>query len=732
MNKGVYSNFFIILISLSITLVYFMIFYKCLFALPAPSDPLEYITPALHVDEIFPYLDRIVLWIWLRFLIFLQVPSVLVGGVSILLISSLTLGLIVWWLIKNVSLFSAACFTILYVLTPMILEIASYPYPMQLMVFFLLLTLIVIYNTNSINKALFYSGIGFGLAVLSKIQALPFILFLACYIIFLSYKETYTVIIRRFFILILGILSSIIVIFSLLIILDGYHNTLEMILQYFNINLEGQYAGRRDNSFPKVHLFLLEPSSILAVLGVIIVFVKKEFFFLRKFVFAGFFQLFGLLIIYILTQRGGGIIPNYYIDFQIIGLLVFSAILGIMLKDIKLINSLSFFVALILFSFFVIIVFSQTINKVDIYSPIHIVNNKFSVVVAISLWFLIITIGYLLLKKNKFYKNQQLIFISLIIILVCVVIRSQEGVSGALYRKNQWIPNYNILNYVSSLNENKTIWLYTILNAKNVDISSNENNKFYKVFFQNKAIYYDNELLFGKNKLIKNGILITDVPNLYYQYSNLNYGSLPNSYMLLLNKKKSYFFLDKDESVSLIKTKELRSLYDLIEFNYVYLPKENSFLKEIDSSDINNLEIKLINLKDSFFIKQTKDGGLKISPKKHSSIDFRLHFLNSTDVHEDKLYVLSTDRVKLEDNTILLLFLKYSNNGKEVNKLLRIKKDSETNIMIQRIPKNATNISYGWVVDSASFDKSIHLPRILITSYNLINGNIPLWITNYD
>lgn len=103
MKQQKYTTLNNLLFSCTIGLVYFAVFYKYLFALTSFRDPFEYMSHTLDLTNSFPYLDRIVLWLWLRFVSCFQIPPEQIGGIALLIVSSATIGLITWWLIKNIN-----------------------------------------------------------------------------------------------------------------------------------------------------------------------------------------------------------------------------------------------------------------------------------------------------------------------------------------------------------------------------------------------------------------------------------------------------------------------------------------------------------------------------------------------------------------------------------------------------------------------------------------------------
>ena len=137
---------------------YFLINYFFLFSLTAPSDPLQYVGPALHPENGFPFLDRTLLWLWIRFIAIFPIPPEEVGGVATLLLSSMTLMVGTWFLAKKTNLLAASIFIFLYLMSPIITGIASYTYPMQLLVFVMLLTLVMIELADNVHIKFFIAG----------------------------------------------------------------------------------------------------------------------------------------------------------------------------------------------------------------------------------------------------------------------------------------------------------------------------------------------------------------------------------------------------------------------------------------------------------------------------------------------------------------------------------------------------------------------------------------------
>ena len=362
------KSYRIFLLPILVFLSYFSINYFFLFSLTTPSDPLQYVLPALAPENGFDFLDRVLLWLWIRFVALLPISPEYIGGIATLILSSLTLAISVWFLNKKIGVLAGAIFFFLYLFSPVITGIASYTYPMQLLTFVLLVTLIGINEATNPRNLFFIAGFGCIFLVFSKIQGASFIFFILFLLISgqknkIDMRGLFENITWVFF----GGLSAICLISLTIVIIDGTHMVPKLARQFFSNTAAVQFAGRAEGGIPPVYKFLYEPTFIIALFFSVCGLFSRHSKFIRLFAVAALSQFVGLMLIYLITQRGGPVISNYFLDFQVIGLIVASAVLAeLMNQDIKKYN----FIWIYFFSIlaFVVLIFLVD-GKIGGYAP---------------------------------------------------------------------------------------------------------------------------------------------------------------------------------------------------------------------------------------------------------------------------------------------------------------------------------------------------------------------------
>ena len=84
-------------------------------AVPAtPSDPIQYIGPALAPDYGFPFLDRLFLWLWLRLFSLFPFDPKFVGAYATLAQAVVTYWVASFWLSYRFGSWSIITFTFLF------------------------------------------------------------------------------------------------------------------------------------------------------------------------------------------------------------------------------------------------------------------------------------------------------------------------------------------------------------------------------------------------------------------------------------------------------------------------------------------------------------------------------------------------------------------------------------------------------------------------------------------
>lgn len=289
----------------------------------SPSDPLEYVGAALAPQEGFPYLDRVALWLWLRAFALLPIPLEYIGPVATLTQTVLILGVGVYWLARKFGPLPGALFGGLYMLSPMVLGIATYTYPIQLMT--LCLLGVALANTRSPRAGtMLGSGAGLALAALSKVQAGGAAIVLALRIARAPNGLRWLALLALGGVVTLGLVTG------LLIVLDGPSQPMRIVETFFFGGAGAtQFSGVATGGIPPFHYYLAEPTAVLAVIGAVIPWIWHRARELRIFAAFAIGQTVFLVAIYVITQRGGALISNYSFDAVVFGLIAFSGAAGL-------------------------------------------------------------------------------------------------------------------------------------------------------------------------------------------------------------------------------------------------------------------------------------------------------------------------------------------------------------------------------------------------------------------
>lgn len=299
---------------------------KTSFVLTSPSDPLQYVQPALDPSHGFDFLDRIFLWLYLRTFAAIPIAREFIGPTATLVITSLIALIIGLWIAFRFSLTASGIFLGLCLLNPFLISISTYTYPMQLMTLVLISSLIMTSELQNPIMRNVMGGIGIALAILSKVQG-------AGLAITLVGKEMFGIKSKRVFfnilLIIFGFVITVQALLILLIIVDGKEATFKLFAGYFsNGTATTQFDGRNGaGGFPPFYQLFFEPIflfSILGVLGCIFLFGNVE----RFLAIAATVQILLLIFIYVVSQRGGPLIHNYLFDFLVLGSACFAIAIG--------------------------------------------------------------------------------------------------------------------------------------------------------------------------------------------------------------------------------------------------------------------------------------------------------------------------------------------------------------------------------------------------------------------
>ncbi|RJQ25503.1 hypothetical protein C4565_08255 [Candidatus Parcubacteria bacterium] len=489
------------------------------FVLTMPSDPLEYVAPALHPEQSFPYLDRIVLWLWIRLVAMFPMPLEIIGPVSTLIVTATMLFIATWWL-ERIQPLAGSIFAAVYITSPMILGIATYTYPMQLMTLVLLLSLISMDFLQWKNSRHLIGGVGCGIASLCKIQGGAFFGFLLIDV-FVRKDRRLTNLVSAC----CGIVIGISIIFMIVVITDGPFQLITVFKQYFQADtLNAQWYGRQLGNLPPFYKYLFEPTCVIACAGILLPWADTKLFRFRPFAATAAVQFVFLLGIYVITQRGGLIIHNYSIDTFVFGVIAFAGSVAIIFKS----ERLSFWkqiligFSLISCSFLIVEYFGYFSKEVAVYKP-HRISLNFSVILAIvAAWvsvFVIFGMQRLTLKKKKLHLS--IFFVSLLLAL-SVSIRAGEGVKDGKFRK-QWSAPYHIIGRQVTRLKDYSTWVCVKENHKTISEGSLAAKQIFDAFYfrENNKKRINVKLVFGADDPISFRFLITDQAYLINKYSNL-------------------------------------------------------------------------------------------------------------------------------------------------------------------------------------------------------------------
>jgi hypothetical protein len=317
------------------------------FVLTTPSDPLQYIQPALNPSNGFEFLDRTFLWLYFRLFSLLPIDPELIGPIGTLFINSILLFFVSLWLSMRYGLVSSSIFIALSLTNPFLISLSTYTYPTQLMTLVIVMTLIIYIEIDSIRTKNLVLGIGFCLAVFTKVQAIGVLILFLFILTFKALKGKRNIELLWY---LAGLIIGATFIFLTLVILDGPPATVQHFLQYFQGNTaKVQFEGQGGiGGFPPFQQYFSEPIYLVAVIGCVLALVnlkRPE----QYFAITALAQMGTLLSIYFITQRGGTLIHNYTFDFLILGMVCFSIAVGKFLKGIKYsyLNTFSILILLI-------------------------------------------------------------------------------------------------------------------------------------------------------------------------------------------------------------------------------------------------------------------------------------------------------------------------------------------------------------------------------------------------
>lgn len=490
-------------------IVFLVISVSSSFVLTSPSDPLQYVSVAISNPSVYPFLDRLFLYftigLFSKFINGLEY----IGGITTLSITTCILISGTFWLNKIFGLKNSLIFSILFICSPMILGISSYTYPTQLLSLLILLSVFIIYFFN-IKYKFIILGIFYILIIFTKVQGFAFIILLL-FLILKSDKITF-----HFCQIVIGFLFGIIILILFGKLVNNNFNLIEVFIHYFSDSgdFSPQFKGRGEVNTPPFYLILLNPVTAVSIYGLTCPLFNQKYRNLRIFSYAGFTQLFGLITIYLISHRGGPLIPNYLLDTYILGLVPFSIILADNFK-IKVKN-------LILLLFFILL-----LSTLFIFTPAKLFLSGFEWGIQFSYQIIPIYLLFFIISFPNIkilYKNN--------IILICFLILISNiyyGLSDGSARRNWSIPYHNSSIAISKINSINSIDLITRFNTFDYEDGSWRLKSIYSNFYEKNNInniYINsfNKNMFRDTKLLTTSTIVTDSP--FITFHKLNYSTI--------------------------------------------------------------------------------------------------------------------------------------------------------------------------------------------------------------
>ncbi|MGC6439364.1 MAG: hypothetical protein ACON4Q_01835 [Candidatus Puniceispirillaceae bacterium] len=311
----------------------------------SPSDPMQYHAGSFSAGAHFPFFDRLVLMVSLKiFALMLPVDAYLAPVMTLSYVLGAA-GLAGFWLYQRFGRGAATLFMVVFASAPAWMSIASYSYPMQCLSFFLILYLVAADRLGTSQWRYLILGVISVFILFSKVQGAG-ILCLTCAEIALR-REGWVMNLVRYAI---GGVIGLALLLGLILMFLGPTDMVAMFKEaLFGATLSGQIKGRGEGGIPPYFVYLFQPHYWLAFLGLLLPFIVVApahgphlMTASRHAAFVGLGQFGFLMLIYILTWRGGPPISNYILDSFTCGLISLSILLGTVkpLRHIKFSHAL--------------------------------------------------------------------------------------------------------------------------------------------------------------------------------------------------------------------------------------------------------------------------------------------------------------------------------------------------------------------------------------------------------
>ncbi len=490
--KNIARNHKLIFLHIAANLsIFLLVIFWFGFSLTNPSDPSDYINSVINKESKFNYPDRLLLWFLLRFFYWMGIEGSLVAPVTTTFISLFVFAIAFTWLAYRFSLTSATFFSLLMHSSPAWIGVATYTYPMHGVALCSVLFIIVIFEMQDCILKNFLLGIIAGLACLFKIQGFALLISL------LGFSIIYP---RRGGILygILGFLFSWILVFVIWVLIDDANTVLSVFEIYFSSTGKQQWHGRGVGGVPPYWILIFEPSYMIATFGIIYALIsKKNSRFYIQIALVAVVQIGSLMMIYIITGRGGPIITNYVLDFVTVGFVLASIIMGETVKKInedygtKINNSLT----LIFSTSIVSTVIFQLISSTYIQNPLIFLSkfkhDKYGQIDYVYSGFIYILSAILIIKLvpilSKLQPKEYIKAIKILVALTAIVLvlNGHKGALEAISRSkdsNQYHNAALIFEEISSRNQN-IIYSLTADFGQGVDLDSRLLNRTIQLFY---------------------------------------------------------------------------------------------------------------------------------------------------------------------------------------------------------------------------------------------------------
>lgn len=667
------------------TLFFVVLSFQWAFVLTTPSDPLQYVEPALRPELGFPFMDRIVVWLWIRLVALLPMPIEMIGGVSTLIVTATTLFVATWWLAKRVQPLAGATFGALYIASPMVLGLSTYTYPIQPMTLIILLTLVIMDFYSGGRRSL-VGGVGGGIACLCKIQGVSFLGFLALDALTQRHRRF-----SRLFVAIGGFIIAVLIIFMIVGFIDGPTQIVRLFRLYFlRGDGDSQYRGLGLGNMPPFYEYLAEPTTIAAFAGMIWPWLNPNLSRLRPFATAAAVQTVGLITIYAITRRGGSLIYNYTYDTLVLGLVAFAGAVVWTVKDNKPATNCRLLMSSLLLAvtFLIVEVLAYRLTSFCQYSPINVAATLGGKILAGVAWGgILICLTAQRLKLTGYWLRLTMI-LGAGLLALGVGLRAGEGVRDGIFKGKESASYHALGRQIAAIRLQSVGVKVSVALNRSLDDCGFRIKTIYDAFYskQISPLQQEDAIVFGGNDTALLRFLMTDQAYLIHKHSGLPRKALPSF---------------------------------------------NSQPIQVTASKINNnpsLPFRLGGLLGDALITQ-QGAGLVIEPVATSrKLEIQLELMPNDTLAQrlQSLVVLSVEGVNPPSDVSVQLFAQFQLNGSWSRISSTLIQGHESVGIMHVIPSHADNISFGWYIEADKFNEPIRLPPVLFSSIDWLENGHPI------